>query len=216
MLLLHLSDIHGHLPWYRHLHRLARHFDLVVITGDLLDREEDAPAVGEILATLPAPLAVCSGNHEGRLGTAWLPTAWHGDGAAFEFGGRRWRCLPWAEPLPADRGAGEIWLSHAPPSRSHVAVSRYGFDFGDDELGALCRRGRGPALVLCGHVHTPRHWQDRIGGTLALNPGSDRRAPLPPFNVVDLRRGIVTHHRNGHRREQTALFARGGFPWPPR
>lgn len=63
-----ISDLHGNEALYQPLLRAAAQAqpDLIVITGDLSDREEQWPALAELLAELGklAPLYYVSGNHE--------------------------------------------------------------------------------------------------------------------------------------------------------
>ena len=72
----HLSDLHGHEYGegsLRLLERVAQEKpDLIVITGDLIDREEQLqmiPALARSLAAI-APVYYVTGNHEWSLGTA--------------------------------------------------------------------------------------------------------------------------------------------------
>jgi Icc-related predicted phosphoesterase len=101
-------------------------------------------------------------------------------------------------------------LCHCPPAGSRTAIARAErVDFGDLELAALCRAHRGPALALCGHVHLPWHWADRMGRTLALNPGYDLGAAWPAHHVIDLGRRRVEHRRAGAPALRIALGADG-------
>lgn len=202
MRILHLTDLHGRLPWFDWLAAAAPSFDLVALSGDLLDREEDASAVAAALQRVTTPLAVCSGNHEGEIGTAWIaprPKLWR-DSETFTLAGWRFRCIPWGEPLPPADGA-EIWIAHAPPRGTRTSCTRFGIDHGDLELAQLCRTGSGPALVLCGHVHEAAHWSGSCGPTLVLNPGFLRDWPVPAHHVVDLAR-LHAEHFGGARARQ--------------
>jgi Icc-related predicted phosphoesterase len=192
--ILHLADLHGRLLWFEWAVKAAPNFDLVALSGDLLDREEDAPAVAAVLQQVATPLAVCSGNHEGEIGTAWIaprPKLWR-DGESFPLGGWRFRCIPWGEPLPAAAGR-EIWIVHAPPRGTRPSCTRFGIDHGDLEFAQLCRRGQGPALALCGHVHEPAQWSGSSGPTQVVNPGCMPDSPVPVHNLVDLARLQVEH-----------------------
>src|SRR6266481_4798029 len=77
MKLLITADLHLRLHWFRWLIEQAPNFDLVCITGDLLDmfesetRLEQAREITRLVRELAAivPVALCSGNHDnaGRL-----------------------------------------------------------------------------------------------------------------------------------------------------
>jgi predicted phosphodiesterase len=209
MRILHTSDFHGSLPWFRWLRATARHYDLVCITGDLLamcdDDGEQAQTHTELIsATLrnfPTPLAISSGNHDVISGDVtispqWLhrlrgPQVW-ADGDRFVLHGRQFRCIAWGSPLqPA--APGEIWLAHAPPDGCLPGNLLHGGDGGDHEFGELCRAGRGPWLALCGHVHAPVLWCGMAGNTRVFNPGRSNVAPFPDHIRIDLDRGLAEH-----------------------
>ena len=229
--ILHCADLHGNLDWYYWLREVAPGFDLVCLAGDLLDQRagdslrRQIAQVSTLLGSFPAPLALCSGNHDvvpddGAMpGTAWLhklrgPRCWV-DGARWTWLGHEFRCLGWNSPVPA-ASPGEIWITHAPPEYSAAGTNRRGQDFGDFEFGTSCRRRRGPRLALCGHVHEPRGWHDRVGPTLILNPGGSPGVPFPNHFVLDLDRGEaewrsfrrVRHAVNLERRSAPTLAGR--------
>ena len=73
MKLLLTADLHFRKPWFEWLLRVAGHYDLVCIAGDLLDMfhpEGVAPQLIYVyewmqrLAKLEVPIALCSGNHD--------------------------------------------------------------------------------------------------------------------------------------------------------
>jgi predicted phosphodiesterase len=204
--ILHCADLHGNLDWYRWLRQVAPTFDLVCIAGDLLNQRSDdslrrqSEQVSGLLGDFPAPLALCSGNHDvvsddGTMpGTAWLhelrgPHRWV-DGDRWPLLGHNFRSLGWNDPVP-EAQPGEIWITHAPPERCTAGTSRRGEDYGDFDFGVDCRLHRGPRLALCGHVHEPQAWHDWVGATLAINPGCTPGAPFPNHFIVDLDRGTA-------------------------
>jgi DNA repair exonuclease SbcCD nuclease subunit len=131
MRLLHVSDLHAKDHWYRWLAKESRSYDMVCITGDLLDAAEGQPPLDQIqmvathLRSIVVPMAICSGNHDAQDdspgGVDWLrqlrrPQVWT-DGDAFELKGVRIRCQGWLEHLePA--GLDDVWLAHCPPTAS--------------------------------------------------------------------------------------------------
>lgn len=181
----------------------APQYDVVCLTGDLLDIfaiyqiDDQLRVVTTALRRVTIPLALCSGNHDSFNAppappslhhAAWLgelrrPGVWV-DGDAFELGGIKGRCIAWNAPLPAASGR-EIWLYHAPPARSPLAINQCGGDSGDEILGEICRAGKGPGLLLCGHQHTPQKWLYRLGRTWCLNPDRSGLASVPNHIIVD-------------------------------
>lgn len=208
MRILHCSDLHANLGWYEWLVRAAVDYDLVCLTGDLLDLNPRRPPneclarVTHQLRRLRQPLALCSGNHDiypddPRLAdAAWLhdlrgPQVWV-DGDQFDFGGHHFRCIPWMAPLEPAKSDREIWLIHAPPDCCPTGISVGGVGFGDFEFGELCRTGLGPRLALGGHVHAPQAWHARVNATTSINAGCDFQSTIPRSTVVDLGRNEVT------------------------
>jgi Icc-related predicted phosphoesterase len=211
MRILHCSDLHAstaHLAW---VSRACRCFDLVVLSGDLLDLNLHCPIgeqVDRVLAhlrTIEAPLALCSGNHDSLAGAgsrlenaSWLNEArrknvWI-DGDSFEMGGHAIRCVPWNGALP-EAGPDDFWVIHSPPDEAPTGIARGGAGFGSFEFGELCRSKRGPKFALSGHVHDPQSWHARIGRTLSLNPGFPEGTTQPNRIEIDLARGVVVRER---------------------
>jgi predicted phosphodiesterase len=217
---LHTSDLHGRIEWFRWLRRQAPTFDLVSIAGDLFGMKDDRglrrqmTATGKLLQDFPAPLALCSGNHDmvhdysaepGRLWFAALRRVnlWV-DGDRFQLGGHDFRCLGWGNPVPPTHPE-QIWITHAPPDGCGVGRNRRGHDLGDFELGEACRASQGPSMVLCGHIHAPACWHAYVGRTLILNSGHAENAPYPNHIVLDSDSGIAELRRHGHRHEIVPL-----------
>jgi hypothetical protein len=71
-------------------------------------------------------------------------------------------------------GEADIWVAHAPPTKTLVATRPNGGDGGNPHPVVPVRR-YAPRLVLAGHVHNPIHWLDYAEPTLFLNPGRRRK-----------------------------------------
>lgn len=218
--ILHTADLHGRIGWLRWLRQQAPEFDLVSIAGDILDLRDDRrikqqiDQISALLKSFPAPLALCSGNHDmvhedaaepGRLWLAALQreNLWV-DGDRFQLGGHGFRCLGWGNPVPPAH-PGEIWITHAPPDGCLAGRNRRCQDLGDFELGEVCRASQGPSMILCGHIHAPQCWQAQVGRTLVLNPGHAGCAPYPNHIVLDFDRGIAQLRRHGSQHEIVLL-----------
>ena len=207
MKILHVTDLHGNLPWYHWLAREAPKYDLVCISGDLINLDDFARRqileVTKVLAEIRTPLAICSGNHDTihaktrGEGAFWVSDlkrdgVWV-DGDRFEMGGHKFYCHQWNEPIPhAERG--EIWIIHAPPEWSVVSWGGWSGEVGDPEFAQVCRAMRGPRIALCGHAHTPPAWSAMVGRTHVFNPGHAGRALVPAHIVIDLSLGVATRY----------------------
>jgi Icc-related predicted phosphoesterase len=215
MRILHCTDMHAHEAWFDWVVDHAADYDLVCLTGDLLDLldlehiERQLFMIRTALERVTTRLAICSGNNDSFSGpgvpASLLHAAWlselrhpglHVDGDVFVMGGLQFHCIGWNAPLPAAAGD-EIWLYHAPPSRSPLAIGPSGDNVGDEMLDEICRADQGPALALTGHQHTPRHWLWLLGRTWTLNPGRGHDPHVPNHIVIDTSRRTVTFHRSG-------------------
>lgn len=211
MRILHCTDFHCNEKWFEWLIRESVNFDLVCLTGDLLDLSPDRQLAGQIdlitsmLHRISVPLAVCSGNHDSLAGggvglehAAWLQdlrseNVWV-DGDRFELDGFKLQCVAWLA-LELAAQPDEIWLIHAPPDQAPTGVNRGGMDFGDFTLGEVCRAGMGPWLALSGHIHNPQSWQAKVGRTWSLNPGCTEKSEVPNHIMIDLVEDMAVLHR---------------------
>jgi Icc-related predicted phosphoesterase len=209
MRILHCTDLHANDCWYRWLAAESPHYDLVCLTGDLLDLNPYRSTDGQLdrvmahLQKIETPLAICSGNHDSVAGAdlrfhhaAWLrqlrrEDLWI-DGDRFEFGGFSFRCIPWQGILPSGSSS-EIWLIHSPPDKAPTGIARGGAGFGDSTFGEECRANRGPRLALSGHVHEPQSWRAEVGRTWSINPlGPENNGAHQPNHVdIDLDAGTA-------------------------
>jgi Icc-related predicted phosphoesterase len=210
MKILHVTDLHGELPWYQWLAREAHKFDLVCLSGDLIHLDDSASRqiaeVTRVLREIRTPLAICSGNHDTvhaqarDEGAYWVSDlkregVWV-DGDRFELGGRKFYCHPWNEPFPSAQ-ADEIWIVHTPPEWSVVSWGGNYGEVGDHEFAQLCRAMRGPKIVLCGHAHTPPAWSAMVGRTQVFNPGDAAGESVPAHIVLELSLGVAHRHYPG-------------------
>ena len=199
MTILHVTDFHFNKRWFDWLlHRAPAH-DLVVMSGDLLDLGIATPQRRQIewasnwLNDFPRPISVCSGNHDLEWDSEaerWMPAYWlrdianpwvWTDGQRVTLDGVSFLNIG-ATTRPKG-GNADVWVVHAPPSKTLVATRSDGADAGDPDLVAAARR-YAPRLVLSGHVHTPRDWCERRGATLFLNPGRGTDEAFPNHILV--------------------------------
>lgn len=199
MTILHVTDFHFNKRWFDWLlHRAPAH-DLVVMSGDMLDLTIATPQrrqidwVSDWFNDFPRPISICSGNHDLEWDSElerWTPAYWLRDianprvwvdGQRVELNGMSFLNIG-ATSRPKG-GDADVWIVHAPPSKTLVATGSNGVDSGDLDLVSATRR-YAPRLVLSGHVHTPLHWREHREGTLFLNPGRNPDAPFPNHILV--------------------------------
>lgn len=194
MKILHVSDLHFTKQWYHWLSNDAPAHDLLVISGDLLDLHHVTPRSKQIqwvsrwINSHPCHGCICSGNHDLEWDDRtdrWAPAYWlrafdnplvWGDGRRVSLDGLS--LLNISCTTHPKGGEADIWVVHAPPTNTAVAIRRNGRDAGDPDLVAPVRR-HAPRVVLSGHVHEPIHWHERTEFTLYLNPGHTAGAPFP-------------------------------------
>ncbi len=218
MRVLHLSDLH--LRWFEWVTAHAAEFDLVAISGDIMDGFADVPLhkqakiCTDFLLGLPGRIAVVSGNHDSwcKPSTASVDTAAEGrwlrnlrgranivavDGDLVEVAGVIVGCVGWLQS-PDWATPPKIVIAHAPPSGCACAAPiDSSQDLGDAELWPLLRSGTpsGARVVLSGHIHEPRrHWcrWPLSRNTTIFNPGCLLDVSEPQHWIIDLDRGIAS------------------------
>jgi uncharacterized protein len=199
MTILHVTDFHFNKRWFDWLLRSAPAHDLLVMSGDMLNLSDATPHrkqiawVSDWLNDYPKPMSVCSGNHDlewhDRM-ERWTPAYWlrylsnpnvWTDGQRVELNGVS--ILNIGCTMRPKGGDADIWVVHAPPTKTLVAARADGGDGGDPDLLEPVRR-HAPKLVLSGHVHEPLHWRERGETTLFLNPGYSPNAEFPNHILV--------------------------------
>lgn len=207
MTILHVADLHFDKRWFRWLAESAPRHDQLIISGDLLDLAhpcypaEQARWVSQWLANHPAPVCVCSGNHDLEWDSQferWLPAHWLRSVASSSVttdGGRRVLDGVTVQCIGAgDRQASpaEIWVIHAPPCGVEVSRCSSGTDFGDPDF-PVPTGGSRPRLVLCGHVHTPQAWNCVDSCIQYVNPGRNAHGRFPNHVIIDFEQETLIH-----------------------
>lgn len=209
MRILHLTDLHFRQRWLDWAHVVAANYDLVCISGDLLDMfaptplREQIPIVSEWLQSLPAKAAVCSGNHcwwenyKGRDADAeakWLRRL-RSRQLIVDGGSRmvdqhvRVSSAGWTDCYEPREAPLEIVVTHCGPRHVEVAQTDRE-DYGDELLLIRLRHRR--AVVLSGHVHQPRRWCDFVWDrVMCINPGCDFDAQIPRHAIIDVDAGYA-------------------------
>lgn len=199
MTILHVTDFHFNKRWFHWLLHTAPAHDLLVMSGDMLNLSDATPHrkqiawVSDWLNEYPKPMCVCSGNHDLEWHDQmerWTPAYWlryltnrnvWTDGQRVELNGLS--ILNIGCSMRPKGGKADVWVVHAPPTKTLVAARANGSDDGDPDLVEAVRR-YAPMLVLSGHVHNPLHWRERGETTLFLNPGSSPDAEFPNHILV--------------------------------
>lgn len=202
MKILHVTDLHFHAPWFHWVSRQARDYDVVALSGDLLDRFNPTPRERQIawvsawLRQAEVPLVVCSGNHdeeeEPDAGCPWLRacsiarTQLVTDRQLHRHGRWTFEAVPFGG-LPLRGGEHHVVVTHLPPAGAPTAWLR-SLDFEDGDLRLarhLKQTVERPRLILSGHVHDPRSWRARCGRLWSFNPGGAPSAhPEVPHHIA--------------------------------
>ncbi|TSJ77740.1 metallophosphoesterase family protein [Rariglobus hedericola] len=194
MTILHVTDFHFNKRWFDWLPDNAPAHDLLVMSGDMLNLSDAAPHqkqidwVSDWINDYPRPISVCSGNHDLEWDSElelWTPAYWVRnlasanvwvDGQRVTLDGLS--LLNISCTTRPKGGNADIWVVHAPPTKTLVATRTNSRDAGDPDLVDPIRR-YSPQVVLSGHVHNPVHWHEQKDSTLYLNPGRDTDARFP-------------------------------------
>jgi len=197
-----------------HLNRLAPRPDVVLATGDLVERgePEEYARLRAILDRLAMPLYVIPGNHDSRKGLArafadrgYLPT----DGGFLHYTVEEWpvRLIGLDTQVPGQPGGrlcaerlawldarlGEaaarptvVFMHHPPFVTGLQAMDAMGLE-GKEELGTVIRRHPQVERLVCGHVHRPM--TRRFAGTVATTCPSTAHQialELPPTEQLSV------------------------------
>ena len=194
MTILHVTDFHFNKPWFDWLLHRAPPHDLLVMSGDMLDLSSATPHrkqiawVSDWMNAYAGPMCVCSGNHDlewDEESERWTPAYWlrdlknanvWTDGQRISLDGLS--ILNIGCTTRPKGGDADVWVVHAPPTKTLVSTRATGGEGGDPDLVGPVRR-RAPRVVLGGHVHDPVHWCHHGEKTLFLNPGRADGEPVP-------------------------------------
>ncbi len=194
MRILAISDVHGDLRGLRALREREGAADLLLVCGDLTHgggAQKAAAAAGEIAGLFPDWLAV-PGNMDRPEVLSFLQSVGRNlHGAGFRRGpvglAGVGACppTPFSTPfeLPDDTLGAlfetaaqavddcpvRVFVSHAPPKDTALDRVRAGFHVGSAAVRRVVE-SRQPHVLVCGHIHESGG-QDRLGRTLAFNPG---------------------------------------------
>lgn len=196
MKILHVSDLHGHLPWMLRVSDWARSHDCVAISGDSLPMLSDDDAPGRLrdwLASFSVPIFYSRGAYDPPDMRTWGLPQLHCDGTT-ELTGWAFHVVDTYSielRLPREKTLPGIVVSHFPPALSLTSVHK----------GRVASEGRGDVrywlgelgdvrLCLHGRVHDPELRADMAEGVFVVAPGMsyfEHRAE-PAFASIDAER----------------------------
>jgi len=217
MKVLHCTDLHFHKPWFEWLTQVGPHYEACCVSGDLLNQQNATKSqlkaqvtwITDWVMRFPGTLFLCSGNHD-SINDKYETPSWMRkldrevwvDGGLKPVRGIWIRLLGWTDWLEGEPLGPEVIVTHVGPAASDVSWSD-GCSHGDSPL-LVSIRDRA-AIVLCGHVHTPRRWWAYCGSSLALNPGCDFSQAIPNHVIVDLSRRTARHIVGGKVRDKIII-----------
>ncbi|ABV38245.1 metallophosphoesterase [Shewanella sediminis HAW-EB3] len=205
MKLLHVSDLHFNQAQFEWVSEQASHYDVLCISGDLLDdswhqtasSEEQIDWITQWTLTLQLPTFICSGNHDQlQLENNEQPSAhWlrnlksnqlYLDNNIIDLGSYRFGCIPYENPNFHHFRDCDVLLHHVPPSKLKVA-KQGGDDWGCPDIRAAIQFGELQAkYILCGHVHHPKARFSKFKNKFISNPGNNPSSEKPNFNSINL------------------------------
>ena len=195
------GDLHFNEKQFEYLYHNQSSYDLLCLSGDLLDGavddyQEQVRWVTDFLRGFSKPLLIASGNHDldDLGGCDWLheinSANIYVDEQKPVFDGIRFGIVPHIAPEYARFTDCDILLTHVPPQNTDTSSQQQGEsrqDWGDFELyDLLASRALSPRYVLCGHVENPISSTAQIAATTIINPGTAHNKASPkiyPLNI---------------------------------
>lgn len=189
--ILHVTDLHYQKKLYRWIAKVEDQFDLICLTGDLLDERANDSGKKQIrylkrwLAERKTPVIICSGNHDYVKGSIdWMQNLPYGDGDIHAILGLKIASIPEDCRDFSPYYDCDIILHHYPPKGTPTAFHRKkGKDVGSKRLARELPQFR-CQLLLCGHAHRPllpifvRH------GIKIYNSGGDHVPKRPQYSRI--------------------------------
>jgi len=199
MKLLHTTDLHFHTTWYKWIASQEIFYDVICLSGDLLDTsngisiELQKEWVLSCILKIKKPLFVCSGNHdiEDDIDLKWLKTLskhdFYFDNSIKSIENIKIGCVSYMNiDGYYDFNECDILLNHEPPANLDVAIEK-NKDLGNKELyRVLKNKIIQPRLILSGHIHNPKKTTSKINSTIVYNPGYKRDQEIPNHNIIEI------------------------------
>lgn len=197
MKILHTTDLHFNEEWFSYIKYVEPQYDVICITGDLLDGlnpkglDLQIEITAKFLKSLTKPTFVCSGNHDIRAvwDKIWLDEieGIYSDNSIEEIDKVKFGCAPYHKPNYEMFKECDILLSHLPPARTPTAIGPNGDDYGSRKLYYVIGKGIiSPKFILSGHIHNPMQTGYKLKDTVIYNPGCDKDSKRPRMITIKI------------------------------
>lgn len=200
MKIFHVTDLHFNQVWFEFIKDKQNEFDVLCISGDLLDAYggkvdlyTQIKLTTAWLKSFTKPLFVCSGNHDIALSydENWLSEieGIYADNCVKNINGVKFGCLPYfytdanfVKFAPCD-----VLLAHVPPAKTLTATTKNDKDLGNVDLyRAIAQNFLHPKVMLCGHIHDPKEQIYKLKDTMIYNPGCDKKSIEPRYCIIEI------------------------------
>lgn len=195
MRILHVSDFHFVRTWYKWVEERQTDFDVICLTGDLIDEVQKTPIGDQIawvedwFARMKTPVLSCSGNHDldDVNDMDWLSRVPFSDNNIHDIKGVKFGAVPYIGENYEDFLDCDIILRHVPPAKTPISFhERREIDFGDEDFYEIVTRSiLRPKLILSGHIHYPYEHVSELNGVKLYNPGRVRGLKEPKHLIID-------------------------------
>lgn len=181
--ILAFSDIHNDLHALRTI--VEEPADIYVCAGDITFAERGIERIAEILKPIADRLVIVPGNNElpetiarifpgnvhlRRIKMMGVRIGGIGGSPRTPFNTLFEWDEDWARSELKQLGPVDIFVSHAPPNRTELSLTRAGIHAGSEAVREYIERYQ-PRLAIVGHVHEAAGRWVKIGNTVVVNPG---------------------------------------------
>lgn len=190
MKILAFVDTHGSNSALKKIMATAKkeNVDYLVCAGDHTIFGDSHKKIMKKLDSIGKPVLMIHGNHESAAELKMLcersknllfmhkKTLEHGSYVFMGYGGGGFSVddpefEAWAEKKFADIGPGKkiILITHGPPygTKLDLIIDEYA---GCKSITSFVKKAK-PVLLICGHLHENKGAEEKMGNTLAVNPG---------------------------------------------
>ena len=175
MKILHTSDLHFDKKMYEKIYKTQQDYDLIVISGDLIessrDKENQVNWLIDWSNSISTPLFISSGNHDFDHEEAkWMQKLNAICDSELKIGNLKITALPYIGGDFSDLWGVDILVYHIPPANTLASTTKNYKDFGDREILEYLKYNS-VKYLLCGHIHNPLQREDIVNQTKIINSG---------------------------------------------
>jgi Icc-related predicted phosphoesterase len=174
MKILHTSDLHFDKKMYEKIAKIQKNYDLIVISGDLIDATKDniKNQINWLIDwsnSIKIPILISSGNHDFDYKEAkWMQKLNAICDSKIEIDNLKIIALPYIGGDFSECFNADILVYHIPPLNTLTSTTKDYKDFGDIEIKEYLKFNS-PKYLLCGHIHNPLKREDRLNKTTIIN-----------------------------------------------